>query len=385
MYELAGSLRFLYCLASTLLNRRAASSTEVFLQAAYQGFLRRDIDASGLAYYQAILRARTMTKRRVLRSLLQSEEYKNARIQSIAQFKSSLFLGLFLIFYLTEILKSPQQHQNAHFIKMAYRFFLKREPDMIGRNLYLHKLERRELTRIGLLNDLIHSFEFKRLRGLTVDILTAQHLSRMQIIQQHLPSARRILDLGGAAHNHPEGSLRAMGYPHQPEEIIIIDLPPEDRIGGVAHSERVQTIVTDQNITIRYLYHSMAELADMPDAGFDLIVSGESIEHVTAEEAEVILHEAYRILQPGGFLCLDTPNAALTRLQSPDRLIHPEHKKEYYVHEIEAALERVGFRIVERKGVSPMPQSYREGVFDYHELATSIGVCDDRNRGTCFL
>lgn len=113
-------------------------------------------------------------------------------------------------------------------------------------------------------------------------------------------------------------------------------------------------------------------------------VSGESIEHITEEEADSVCRAVYRVLRPGGYFCLDTPNAALTRLQSPDKMIHPEHKKEYYVHELRSKLERWGFEIIDVKAICPMPASLQSGVFDYGEAIRNIGLSDNSQEGYLF-
>ena len=46
---------------------------------------------------------------------------------------------------------------------------------------------------------------------------------------QGLPAAERILDLGGASTSHAAGALVQMGYPHGFSELIIVDLPQDNR------------------------------------------------------------------------------------------------------------------------------------------------------------
>jgi len=116
-----------------------------------------------------------------------------------------------------------------------------------------------------------------------------------------------------------------------------------------------------------------------------LVFAGESIEHVSETEAWTVCAEVFRILKPGGYFCLDTPNAALTRLQSPERLIHPEHKREYMVHEIKGMLERTGFVISQTLGICPMPQSLRRKVFDPKELIRNIGLSQNPEEGYLFF
>ncbi len=162
-----------------------------------------------------------------------------------------------------------------------------------------------------------------------------------------------------------------MGYPHHPREIVIVELPP------TSPNERYTTWLTPDGILIRYHYGSMTDLSWLPDNSVDLVWAGQSIEHVTEEEAEITVRQVFRILRPNGYFCLDTPNAALTRLQSPDRLIHPEHKKEYYVSELKSLLESIGFEIVEAKGICPMPNSLRTGIFDPKEIVHNITLSDE--------
>ncbi len=75
----------------------------------------------------------------------------------------------------------------------------------------------------------------------------------------------------------------------------------------------------------------------------------------------------------------------MTRLQSPHELIHPEHKKEYYVYELKEKLERYGFHIMGARGICPMPQSLASGAFDFAEMTGNIGLSDDPEEGYMFF
>jgi SAM-dependent methyltransferase len=292
--------------------------------------------------------------------------------------------GRFLLEYGGLALKTRRLPSNTLFLQAAYRTFLKREIDDEGLNYYLHALQRKSITRQAVLTSIIQSSEFKRVHGFPIHPADAVHQSRMMLFQQYLPPAQVIVDLGGAAHDHPEGALLAMGYPHRPHEIIIVDLPPADRIDGAERAELSQEMVTEDGIRVSYLYRSMADLSPIADQSVDLVVSGESIEHVSESDVDLVCQEVYRILKPGEYFCLDTPNAALTRLQSPNELIHPEHKKEYYVHELKDKLEHWGFKIVEAKGICPMPQSLQSGVFDFAEMIRNIGLSENPEEGYLF-
>lgn len=62
------------------------------------------------------------------------------------------------------------------------------------------------------------------------------HLARLQLIAKHLPPAQKILDLGGSCGGIPQGALLHMGYPHEPEEVVIVDLPPEMQFSSYKES-----------------------------------------------------------------------------------------------------------------------------------------------------
>jgi 2-polyprenyl-3-methyl-5-hydroxy-6-metoxy-1,4-benzoquinol methylase len=129
----------------------------------------------------------------------------------------------------------------------------------------------------------------------------------------------------------------------------------------------------------------MADLDFLPDGSVEMIVSGESIEHISEAEAEQVCDHAWRVLRPGGSFCLDTPNARLTRLQSPEQFIHPEHQKEYRPDELRAMLERRGFAIADAAAICPMPESLRSGQFDPAEMTRNIGLSDRPDEGYLFF
>lgn len=95
------------------------------------------------------------------------------------------------------------------------------------------------------------------------------------------------------------------------------------------------------------------------------------------EEARQILRAAFRLLRPGGHLCLDTPNARLARIQVPDGFIFPEHKYEYTVQELVQEVQRAGFTVVRTLGVAPMPRTLETRRFDTVELYRNAFVSDD--------
>ena len=226
---------------------------------------------------------------------------------------------------------------------------------------------------------LIHSAEWSHSSPMT-EFGPSLHYGRGVFIRS-LPWARRILDIGGVALGVPYGALVLMGYPYRFEEIVIVDLPSEDR-HELYQDDLSHSSVQVEGGKVSYRYHSMTDLSSYPSASFDMVYSGQSIEHITRAEAEQVLAEAHRVLRPGGILALDTPNANMTRLQQ-EAFIDPDHKYEYRHAELAAMLRGNGFVIERALGINYGGDSLARGVFDPNELATKRGVFDDIEK--CYL
>ena len=244
---------------------------------------------------------------------------------------------------------------------------------------FVEELERGTTSPRQLMEWLIHSAEWSHSAPMT-EFGPSLHYGRGVFIRS-LPRAWRILDIGGVALGVPYGALVLMGYPYAFKEIVIVDLPSEDR-HELYQDDQSLTSVDVAGGRVSYRYHSMTDLSSYPAASFDMVYSGESIEHITRAEAEHVLAEARRVLKPGGILALDTPNAKLTRLQQ-EAYIDPDHKYEYRHAEMAAMLRGNGFVIERAMGINYGGASVARGVFDPTELATKRGVFDDIEN--CYL
>jgi ubiquinone/menaquinone biosynthesis C-methylase UbiE len=80
----------------------------------------------------------------------------------------------------------------------------------------------------------------------------------------------------------------------------------------------------------------VADLSRLPDAGFDLIVSFETLEHLEAQDA--MLAGFRRLLAPGGLLLVSTPDRRVYSDQTGYR--NEFHVRELYRDEFEALLGR---------------------------------------------
>jgi SAM-dependent methyltransferase len=256
------------------------------------------------------------------------------------------------------------------FVRAAYQIMLRRDADPPGLANWVDHLERGTLDADGVLDHFLGSME---LRALPIpDLLLALHQSRCDFVRM-LPRARRILDLGGTDQGDPSGALVSMGYPYAFEELVIVDLPHDARHDLYAGSPTVDHVVSPLG-PVRYRYHSMIDLSSHPDASYDLVFSGQSIEHVNEADADAMLAGVHRVLEPGGWFCLDTPNRRITALQLGDALTNPDHELEYTHEQLTAKLTAAGFEVAGAYGLAYCGESAAKGVFSAEEMARHRGV-----------
>src|SRR6185437_10324412 len=264
-------------------------------------------------------------------------------------------------------------------LRGLFHLLFGREPDLSDDGAYVLELESGALSPRQLVEWLVESAEWSHVAPMT-ELIPALHYGRGVFIRS-LPRARRILDLGGTAIGDARGALVHMGYPYAFDEIVIVDLPVEDRHRLYQDEARPSAVQIDQGL-ISYRYHSMTDLSGLPSASFDMVYSGQSIEHVTRRDASKVLAQVRRVLKPGGVLAIDTPNGRVTRVQQLE-FIDPDHKYEYTHREMVAMLEGSGLRMERAHGISYGGRSTGSGVFDESEIATRRGLYDDIE--ACYL
>jgi SAM-dependent methyltransferase len=266
------------------------------------------------------------------------------------------------------------------FIRYAYNIMLRREPDPQGLDHFTELLRSGRLDRNDVLDHLRSCEEFRWTVNY-VDLLTSVHYSRVEFVRS-LPRARRILDLGGTHQSDRAGAfVSALRYPYRFDELVIVDLPPSERDEIYRHSALADRVVTPKG-TVSYRYHSMTDLGGLADNSFDLVYSGQTIEHVTAEDADLTLKEIARVLRPGGHLALDTPNGPVCRMHTPDFINH-DHKIEYSDDDFSPKLLGAGLEIIEVKGLNYLGHPRTDAGFDPVEVARNWGVFAEA--GDCYL
>lgn len=136
-----------------------------------------------------------------------------------------------------------------------------------------------------------------------------------------LPNRPKILDVGGRK------SPSTIGIP---ANIIISDLPRESDIQknlnlGINDSIVRQTLQRRSNIE-DMVYDDMT-CSNLEDASFDGVLSVEVLEHV--EEDEAFVRNVARVLKPGGFFLMTTPNGDYVANTNPDHKRHYLHQQLY--------------------------------------------------------
>ena len=273
---------------------------------------------------------------------------------------------------------APLWLPTPQFVRLAYEILMRREPDGEGYEHYVTLLRSGTMSRGQVLDELRGSMEFRE-SVVVADLGVSLHQSRCDFIRL-LPPARRIVDLGGTHQHDRRGALVAFGYPYRFESLIVVDLPPEQRHAVYAESTLRGTVETEKG-PVTYRAGTMSDLSFLPDASVDLVYSGQTIEHVTEEEGDRVLAEVARVLAPGGWFCLDTPNGPVCRRQQAD-FINDDHEIEYSDAELTAKLTRHGFAIEVALGLNHLGACAAEG-FDADELVRNGGLYWDREH--CYL
>jgi SAM-dependent methyltransferase len=269
----------------------------------------------------------------------------------------------------------------AQAVELAYQVVLRRRPDPATRDEYAARLRGGSMGRFEFVDLLVSSSEFKSVTPRSGNMLVhSLHASRCEFVRS-LPPARTIVDLGGTDLGSPGGALVSMGYPYRFDSLTVVDLPNEDRHETYRH-DAVTGPVDTPGGRVYYRYHSMTDLGFFADASVDLVYSGQSIEHVTQDDATRVLSEVARILVPGGHLGLDTPNATVTRLERDD-FIDPDHKYEYAMPEVVDLVRGSGLEVVDLKGANWAGESLAAGRFDAGRTASRGGLYWDA--GACYL
>ncbi len=255
--------------------------------------------------------------------------------------------------------------------RMAYNVLLRRDPDPAAWDEYTGALTDHLLTYEDMVDRVRSSNEFRvAARPGHSGLHGSLHASRCEFIIG-LPPARRIIDVGGGHTADGRGALVALGYPYGFEELVIVDLPPDDR-HALYKSDRFGDADTELG-RVRYEYRSMVDLSFAESGSVDLVYSGQSIEHVPEAAADEVLEGAFRALRPGGYMAIDTPNGRLCRMQQDD-FIDPDHDVEYTLEQLRDKVLRAGFEVETIRGLNWGGPGVARGRFDVAALSANYGI-----------
>ncbi len=236
-------------------------------------------------------------------------------------------------------------------LNVVYETLLGRTPDPAGTASYLPGLRDGSMSPSQLAEWIYASSEWWTVCPFT-ELGPSLHFSRSLFVRS-LPRARRILDLGGTALGSDKGAMVLMGYPYAFEELVVVDLPPDDRNDLYKEDRRTATSTHTELGPVHYRYHSMSDLTPYADGSFDLVYSGQSIEHVPVDEADTRPGRG----GPGSCAPAATwpsthPTPRVCRLQQTG-FIDPDHDHEYTHGEMAGQAARRRFR--DPRGQGPQP------------------------------
>jgi SAM-dependent methyltransferase len=263
---------------------------------------------------------------------------------------------------------------------MAYNVLLRREPDPTAWTDLTGAMSAGLLSHADVVDRVRCSNEYRTQVPVgPANLHSSLHASRVEFIIG-LPPARRIVDLGGGHTSDARGALVVLGYPYDFDELVVVDLPPDDR-HPLYKSEKFGEGESERG-KVRYEYRSMADLSFAEDGSVGLVYSGQSIEHVPEDVGDTVLAEAFRILEPGGFLAVDTPNGRLCRMQQ-EAFIDPDHEIEYTLEQLRKKITGAGFEVLTERGLNWGGPAAADGLYDQAALAGHPGIYFDATN--CYL
>lgn len=263
----------------------------------------------------------------------------------------------------------PGDLSEEDFVRLAYLVLLGRKIDTAGLAHWQTRIGAGEFEPRQLVAELSSSPEFKERQLNRLGFLEMLHSARGEWCGSLAPF-EKVLDIGGSSPNISAGALIELGYSHRPNEITIMDLPPDQQYWGKPKFPQDQDYSFDWGV-VKYVHGFAEKIQECPtlqDQRFNMIYMGQAIEHILQDKLPGTLTWVREHLAPQGRFIFDTPNRTITKIQFPDRYIDSDHKYEYTPAEMEVLLKENGFDVVQRWGMLNMSQTYQSGKFDQEEL-----------------
>lgn len=99
---------------------------------------------------------------------------------------------------------------------------------------------------------------------------------------------------------------------------------------------------------VEWLKRSVGDMADVEDGSVALVFSGQNIEHLFGDDAVDFLLESQRVLEPAGWLVIDSPNREIT---SALVWTQPQHTIEFTPAEAAELVTLAGFDVADVRGL----------------------------------
>lgn len=251
-------------------------------------------------------------------------------------------------------------------VKLAYLVLLRRKIDEGALRYWQQRIEFKSFYYFELLDGIYSSVEFAMNR---VDFMGLLHRGRQKWCKS-LGKFDYVFDIGGSSANIDMGALIELGYSYRPKEIIIFDLPEEEQYWGKPKFPQDRDYIFEWG-TIKYEHGHIEDIYNYKSLGnkqFNLIYMGQTIEHIHKDKLKIVLKWIKEHLRHDGKFIFDTPNRAITSIQSPTQYIDSDHKYEYTPVEMEKILSQAGFIVVKKTGILYMPETLASGKFNPTEV-----------------
>ena len=143
-------------------------------------------------------------------------------------------------------------------------------------------------------------------------------------IQKRIDQPINVLDVGGRRSNYTIG-LKS--------RIIISEVPRESDLQhdlDLGATDELRKKVLNRRTNIKdFIYDDMTQTS-LPENNYDLVIAIEVLEHVDMDDAFV--RNVMRILKPGGYFVMTTPNGDFLKIPYPD------HKRHYELIQLDRLL-----------------------------------------------
>jgi SAM-dependent methyltransferase len=162
-----------------------------------------------------------------------------------------------------------------------------------------------------------------------------RHERPLQLLAGRLRPSDRVLDLGCGDGRHSAllaKRVRAVvGVDHQ-----------------MLPLQFARLLVQQSNVAL-----SRGDAAHLPLASqaFDGVTCFDVIEHLPKARAHELMQEAYRVLRPGGWFIVTTPNRASLHNRLWGHKLSHKHYYEYTLPELGVLFSKAGFRVEQKTGI----------------------------------